>query len=175
MTRQARIWHLGTALHHQREFSHMAFSPDGKTVFTRDDNAARLWDAATGKLPLQDWYDIVAFSPDGRTVLTGRGNTGQLWDVATGQPLGPALRQPGKIMVVAFSPDGATFAIGSEKVVQIGKLPPPVQGKPDQIILWAQVVTGMEIDDHGTTSVLDGKTWSERRERLAELGGLPVP
>jgi WD40 repeat protein/serine/threonine protein kinase len=57
----------------------VAFSPDAKTVLTgsREDGAARLWDAATG-MPLgpplrqhPTGVTAVAFSPDGKTLVTG--------------------------------------------------------------------------------------------------------
>src|ERR1035441_3743473 len=50
----------------------VAYSPDGRYVLTGGDNAARLWDAATGQL-LRVFaghalpVNSVAFSPDGRS------------------------------------------------------------------------------------------------------------
>src|SRR5262249_23606794 len=37
--------------------------------------------------------------------------------------------------------------------------------------LWIQAITGMELDAEGTVRVLPAPTWSERRHRLAKLGG----
>jgi tetratricopeptide (TPR) repeat protein len=40
--------------------------------------------------------------------------------------------------------------------------------------LWAQVLTGMELDEHDAVRVLNASTWQERRQRLQELGGPPL-
>ncbi len=47
------------------------------------------------------------------------------------------------------------------------------QAIPERILLWTQVITGMEVE-HGAIRVLDAKTWEERRRRLERLGGPPV-
>ena len=66
------------------------------------DNAARLWDVATGRpmgkpLEHRGWVRAVAFRPDGRAVITGGDdNAARIWDVATGHRRpGPAARGPG--------------------------------------------------------------------------------
>jgi hypothetical protein len=50
-----------------------------------------------------------------------------------------------------------------------------VPGDGEWLALWAQVLTGMELDDFGEIRVLDAATWQQRRQRLRELGGPPVP
>jgi hypothetical protein len=45
---------------------------------------------------------------------------------------------------------------------------------PQRIVLWAQVLTGIEADDFGNARGLDPATWHERRARLEKLGGPPV-
>jgi hypothetical protein len=54
-------------------------------------------------------------------------------------------------------------------------VPNAVAGEVERITLWTQVLTGMELDDHGAVQVLDGPTWQERRRRLEQLGGPPRP
>ena len=49
-----------------------------------------------------------------------------------------------------------------------------VADDPERIALWAQVITGIEADEHGNARVLDAATWQQRRQRLQELGGPPV-
>ncbi len=76
---------------------------------------------------------------------------------------------------MAFSPDGKTVLTGSQDTTaRLWPVPVPLPGDPVQIFLWAQVLTGMEVD-HGAVRVLDARTWEERRRRLEKLGGPPVP
>jgi hypothetical protein len=100
----------------------VAFSPDGQTILTGGtDNAARLWDAATGRslgLPMRHGglVQAVAFSPDGQTLLTGSDDTtARLWQAATGRPVGPVLRHEGMVRAAAFSPDGQIILTGSDE------------------------------------------------------------
>jgi hypothetical protein len=44
-----------------------------------------------------------------------------------------------------------------------------------RIVLWTQVITGLELDQAGTVHVLDRATWSERQQQLQALGGAPLP
>jgi eukaryotic-like serine/threonine-protein kinase len=102
------------------------FSPDGGALLTRQRNAARLWDVATGKprgQPLQPvgairhWFEksVELFSPDGRLVLTaGPDRSARLWDAATGRPLGAPLEHAGPVHAAAFRLDGKVVLTGSE-------------------------------------------------------------
>jgi hypothetical protein len=38
-----------------------------------------------------------------------------------------------------------------------------IRGEPERIMLWTQVITGLEVDE--LTAVRDAKTWQERRDR----------
>jgi WD40 repeat protein len=120
----------------------VAFSPDGKTVLTgSEDDAARLWDTATGRpvgppLIHQGAVWAVAFSPSGTTVMTGSSDqTARLWDVATALPdqlervatwvevlTGLELDEFGSAKVL----DNATWLRRREKLKQMGG--PPVAG-----------------------------------------------
>ncbi len=178
----ARLWEaasgqLRAALPHQDGVPVAIFSRDGKTVLTGSlDGTARLWDVATGKPlgpPLQHQAAVrsVTFSPDGKTVLTGSNDkTARLWYAATGKALGPPLQHRDRVLAVAYSPDGKTVLTASDdKTARLWKVPQPLPGTPERILLWAQVLTGMESDDNGAVHVLDEPTWSQRKKQ----GGSP--
>ena len=185
----ARLWNadlqepINDPLKHQNWVSGVAFSPSGKIIATAClDNTARLWSVTTGKIvgpPLRhrSFVNSVAFSPDGKILNTGsRDRTAQLWDVETGKPVGRPLRHQGYVSSAAFSPDGkSVLTVGDDHTARIWKVPVPVEGDPERLILWLQVITGMQLTEGGTAEVLDAEAWSERRKRLDDLGGRPMP
>jgi WD40 repeat protein len=123
----------------------------------------------------------VAFSPNSKTILTGSADgTARLWDVRTGKRIGPPMRHSGWVPAVAFSPvDDDTIATGSADLLgrtgkaYLWRVPHPVEGKTEQIVLWVQVITGLEMTRSGAFHPLDAQTWEQRRQRLEELGGPP--
>jgi tetratricopeptide (TPR) repeat protein len=198
----ARIWEVrtgksvGPPLNHEDPVVAVAFSPDGRTILTASGGSAdrgtvRLWDAATAAplgQPLANpgLVSAVAFSPDGRTILTGggdgdmnKGGKAQLWDAATGRPLTAPLPHQGFVWAVAFSPDGRSVVTGgadkTARLWEVGwKVPEALQGGGDQITLWAQVFTGLGRDADGAVRLLDERAWQDRRQRLENLGNLPM-
>ena len=75
---------------------------------------------------------------------------------------------------VALSADGKTALTGSrDRTARIWKIPQPLRGDPQRILLWAQVITGLEADERGDIRMLDAATWQQRRQRLQDLGGPP--
>jgi RNA polymerase sigma factor (sigma-70 family) len=93
----------------------VAFSPDGKTLFTGGrDGVVKQWDVAAGRhvRTLERhyaWVETLAVSPDGRTVASsGQDGVIRLWDAATGKDACP---QPGhryNVCQAALTPDGKT-------------------------------------------------------------------
>ncbi|MCZ7638682.1 MAG: protein kinase [Verrucomicrobia bacterium] len=107
------------------------FSPDGRRLLTTClDNAARVFDAATGHLlfpPLRHdpaavmpgRYDRglhamrAAFDRTGARLATAScDTTARVWDALTGQPITPSLKHPDLVSFAVFSPDGAQLVTG---------------------------------------------------------------
>jgi len=117
----------------------------------------------------------VALSADGKTALTGsHDKTVRQWETATGKPIGPPLPHPEIASAVALSADGKTALTGGfDKTAQLWPVPQPMRGDPERIMLWAQVITGLEVDELTAVRVIDAATWQQRRQRLEKLGGPP--
>jgi WD40 repeat protein len=184
-----RLWDMashqprGEPMKHEGPVRAVAFSPDGKIILTGGfDNTARLWDAATGKPrgePMNHKGPVraVAFGPKGQNVVTGSDDgEARLWDAATGNPIRGPLRHKGAVRAVAFSPDGKAVLTGSfDSTAQLWHVPAPLDGKIDRIVLWMQVVTGLELDELGDIRFLDHQKWHQYRQTLQQLGGPPQP
>jgi WD40 repeat protein len=102
------------------------YSPDGKLLLTTgEDNTARIWDAATGRVirVLQHPNTVYrsAFSPDGRRVVTSdEDGVARIWNVRTGR-LAVSLRgHDGPVLAAAFSPDGTRIVTaGVDKTARV--------------------------------------------------------
>ncbi len=185
LDKTARLWEtvtgksIGAPLQHQGDLTAVALSADGKIALTASqDKTARLWEVTTGKplgppLQHQDLVGAVALSADGKTALVGSGRTAQLWETATRRPIGPPLQHQEPVGAVALSADGKIALTGSAETAQLWKLA-RFEDDPVRIRLWAQVITGIEADEHGNPRALDAAEWHERRQRLEKLGGSPL-
>jgi serine/threonine protein kinase/WD40 repeat protein len=136
-----------------------AFSPGGKVVLTVGyyQNAARLWDAATGRpvaVPLRHHgiVHLAAFSPDGTTIVTADHTDVRLW-AAPPAPLPAALHEAvlndlraishdGKLLISwnsfirTFSPDGTTILTAYDTDVGLWAVPrAPSPSAPDEAVL----------------------------------------
>ena len=79
----------------------LAFSRDGTQLLSGgEDNAARVWDVATGRslgepIKHRSWVETVAFTADGRTAASaGQDSVIRIWDVNTTKELTAAASAP---------------------------------------------------------------------------------
>ncbi len=186
---EVQLWDLATGkeigapLVHPARVVAAAFSPDGKVLVTGStDGVARLWSTIVGAsfgmpLPHRGAVVTVAFSPDGKTVLTGsQDHKARLWDVATSKPLGDAFTHDDVVCAAAFSPDGHSILTGNfDRQARLWNTPAPAEGSVERILLWAQVITGMELEPTGAIRVLEAKEWQDRKHLLDERGGATIP
>lgn len=157
-----------------------AFSPDGNRLVTgHRDRIVRVWDAHTGEPIGKPLWHVdpkpitgVAFTPDGY-LMTANGRA-HLWDPSIGARIGPPLELADPILRVAVSRDGAHIvAHCRDGETAIWNAPTLFDSNhTERYVLWAQVITGMELNlDGGEVRIIDGPTWHRRQERLAQLGG----
>lgn len=134
---------------------------------------------------------IRGFSADGRLVVV-KGVNGRdiCCDLATGRQVGPEfagrpflpedreqrsalglLNDPSytpraELMYLQLDPAVATIFFWNLV---------PARGTAERARVWAEVLTGMELEESGQTRPLDEAALADRRNRLAALGGPPVP
>ena len=114
---------------HSSNILFIAFSPDGKTLVSRDEETIKFWNICTGKLKSsmahsynrkESIWRTTVFSPNGQTLAISSTReredgtfykTITLWDVETGQVVRTLDDNYGSI---AFSHDGKTLFISSE-------------------------------------------------------------
>jgi WD40 repeat protein len=185
----AQLWDAATgaprgpALEHGYAVWAVAFSPDDRTILTGSlDHTARFWDIATYEPrgpPLRHAGPIwsVAFSPDGRWVVTASDDaTARMWDVGTGRALGPPLPHGEVVYHAAIAPDKRwVVTAGKDGIVRLWPTPAPLEAAVPDVVLWAQVLTGMELDSAGGVQVLDAAIWHQRRQRLQDLNNSLLP
>jgi WD40 repeat protein/tRNA A-37 threonylcarbamoyl transferase component Bud32 len=188
----ARIWEavsgkrVGRAMQHSAEGPDVAWSPDGRYVLTGDDDhTAQVWEAASGKpagppLRHRGWLWSSAWSPDGSYILTAsEDGTARVWDAASGRPVGPPLEyegSSGRVLSAVWSPDGKyVLPPGVDNSARLWPILASTKGSPQQIALWLSVRTGLELDESGAVHVLDAEAWQQRRQRLEQFGGPPLP
>jgi WD40 repeat protein len=120
-------------------------------------------------------FGFSLFSPDSQLALSF--GQYQLWDVNTGKVV-RRLSLPHRSQVrwgfsfASFTPDGKKLLLAHDRL-RLWKVPQPLQGTPERIRLWIEVLTGQELAADGAVVELDAKTWHERRDRLQQLGGPP--
>jgi WD40 repeat protein len=129
----ARIWDASSGkelarMEHGSSVKSIAFSSDGKRVATASgemydlsqegpDNAARIWDASSGKEIARMEHispvNSIAFSPDGKIVATASDYKYVfIWDAFSGKEL-ERMEHGSSVNSIEFSPDGIRLATAS--------------------------------------------------------------
>jgi WD40 repeat protein len=111
---------MNAVLRQAPEFSHAAYSGDGKVLASGHTRGLlRIWDATTFhelnhfRGPLDDAFVHVGISPD-NAFLAGWGSTIRVWDLASRKQIRFFGEQPGlRVGCIAFSRDGRVLASGS--------------------------------------------------------------
>ncbi|MDB6024037.1 MAG: repeat-containing protein, partial [Verrucomicrobiales bacterium] len=140
--RIVRVWNMGTGqqkftLQHSGEVQSLAISPDGKWLATatddKDGNAVRVWDAATGKVLMENLRhdgpaSLVAFVPQPvwnreknphKWLLTISEKTARVWDLESGKAATEPIAHDQIIKTAAFSPDGNFIVTASDKIARV--------------------------------------------------------
>jgi WD40 repeat protein len=174
---------LLATLRHQGQVWAVAFSPDGATVLTgSEDQTARLWEVTSGRplgAPFRagDRVRTLTFRRDGRIVVVGGWEGGaRLWDLSSRKPLTAPFGDNDPVLAAVISADGSGIHTAKEsKTVTHWKVPSPIEGPTERIVLWTQLITGMELEAGGAVRVLEVDVWRERWQRLQKDGGPPLP
>jgi WD40 repeat protein/serine/threonine protein kinase len=183
---RVQIWDVarhelfGAPIVHQNSISVTLFSPDGQWLLTAsEDSSARLWNAATRSPagpPMRHRGKIYggSFSPDGTVIATcGSDKVVRLWDTVSAVALGPPLWNSGVTLHVCFSPDGKQIGLTSRApTTRIYRMPEPIAGDPETLQLWAEVLSGFELESDGHVRVLDPGSWNTRRLELERSGAV---
>jgi WD40 repeat protein len=114
-----------TLLGHEDKVRSVAFSPDGRRIFsTGRDHKIKLWDAESGTelmtLAAHN-HGRAAFSPDGERIVSGsKDNTIKVWDAATGAEVMTLHGHKDIVGCVALNSDGKRVLSGSwDKTIKV--------------------------------------------------------
>jgi WD40 repeat protein len=190
LTGRGQLWNVATAemltdaMPHSGEVYCSAFSPDGTRVVIGGERAAQLWDiqgdtpVMVGE-PMLHEKDVrdVAFSPDDRYFATvAIDGKIRLWDARSARAVGPPLQERDEALSsVLVTSDGRLLITGSgEGTVLIRPAIPSLVGTPEQIQVWAELITGQELTSSGGLRRIAADAWRERAAELEKLGGSPL-
>lgn len=134
----------------------VAFSPDGKLLFSGSGSIGQLWDVQTGEEKQRfvgHTKEIIVgvFSPDGKYLATvSSDKTARLWDITTGQTIQEFVGHTGTIFDVKFSPDGRyLLTAGSDRTARLWDI--QAQTEPQRIKTFG---SGNELDSSGASGAV---------------------
>ena len=179
---QARLWDVATgkttgqALRHSEGVTAVAFSSDGRLVATGShDHTARFWEAISGRPmgpPLEHPGDVesVEFSPDGKSLAARCVERSEASQVRNTTPA----TLPGIAPTTMLTTRNLQDPAGG--IWQFNwRTPAPAEGTVDQLAVWAEVVSGLELDTNNVVHRLDDQSWLARRQKLESQGQPSMP
>jgi hypothetical protein len=79
------------------------------------------------------------------------------------------LRHGDAVHVATVDPAGHWVVTAAKDTnVRLWRAPAPLEAALPQVVLLAQVLTGMELDPGGGERVLDARAWQQRRDCLQQ-------
>ena len=114
-------------LAHRNRITSLAFSPDGKTLFSVAEDV-KLWSVPAGKLQKTlkkfDRLQSARFSENGKTIVTNEfGSIIKMWPAPFAKSNPDVKTGAGASETIALSPNGKMFAISSGSTVQLREMP----------------------------------------------------
>lgn len=121
---------LKTLKHHPGQVRGLAFSPDGKRLYSADDgeesSSVCIWDLTTGSVqkefPSLEMFIRIALSPDGKVLAVGTSDSDhpkvELYQAETGEAMGTLAPKTG-VYSLAFTPNSQRLLVGTSNGITV--------------------------------------------------------
>ncbi|PWT73841.1 MAG: hypothetical protein C5B46_04910, partial [Proteobacteria bacterium] len=160
----------------QHAIGALGFSPDGKVLaFGGADRQIQRLDVEIGQLigtPLlhEGIVHWVGYLNSDRLIATNSEKGLILvWDIRTGKRVGPAFEHRADLSTIAVHPEGKYILTGSHGRMAIcWRIPEPMEGSLDDIRLWVETMTGMEMRAHDTIAPIEPERLLQKRRKAAD-------
>lgn len=114
-----------------------------------------------------------AYSPDGGLIVTDQGSI-RFFSATFGKPLGDHYGRVDSLPEFLVPEGRAVVTSSLGGGVALVPWPTPINGDPERIRLWLDVITGKRLDQYGGVVDLTSEAVRQSRERLGKLGGPPT-
>jgi len=159
----------------------VAFHPLGHTFVTGcGDGALQWWNSQTRQCDAvvnahTDRLKKACYSPTGDLIATvGWDSKLRFWHDRTHRQIGPAVPLSDGGQSVTFGKDGEIALVGCKNGrIEVVSVPRRTSASPRRIVLWLQLMTGIELDDSDLIRSLDTTAWYSRWRELDSSGGMP--